>query len=157
MANNNKPSSKSSMIAETGRGLAFFGMVSGIFIGILLFIAGLYTLSQGKQPEATASVKSVSPDGREITVVIPYQPRDVEVDLVVDEPVGTSVTVHWPKGKPYEAKFGPAPEPGTTAGILVVLGLVIAAGSYGVYELTKRSNTIASGYAAMSAFSAFSK
>lgn len=157
MANNNK-AQKPSMLAEAGRGMAFFSMLGGVFVGVIFILVGFFSFfSQAYQEEeATVDEKSDASGTYPYSFIYdgnPY-PGTGRTDTTKDK--GDTITVHFPKGKPRQSKVGTAPSQAAIGSVAIVIGIVIAGASYGMYTLAKKSNTMASGFAAMSALSAFS-
>jgi hypothetical protein len=164
MANNNKVGNKksnsgSSIVAQTGRGMAFFGMISSGFIALLLIVMGFVQLGSGESPEAMGKVHSINVDGDPKKIKFTFSYNGVETvpirgTVQVPVAVNDSIKIHHPEGRPLDAKVGGAPDPGTVAATLIVIGLVIGISGYAVYKLTQKSNTFASGYAGVSVVSA---
>jgi hypothetical protein len=161
MTNNTKGNGnrKPSVLAEAGRGMAFFSMIAGVFVGLIFVVMGIAAFFSKGNVQMLAEVSTASVDTTGIFMfTFDYNGSSYTLpgNSDTNKSQGDSVYINFPEGKPREAKVGKAPPQAAVGAVAIVIGLVIAGVSYGMYTLTKKSNTLASGYAAMTAISAFS-
>jgi hypothetical protein len=139
--------------------MAFFSMIAGVFVGLIFVVVGISAFFSKGNVQMTAEVTADSDDVTGIFMfTFEYNGSSYTLPGTSDtnKSQGDTVTINFPPGKPREAKVGKAPSQASVGAVAIVIGLVIAGASYGMYTLTKKSNTLASGYAAMTAISAFS-